>query len=160
MKNLMILMVLASTMAFTACGQKSNVPAKVKTAFAKKFPNAKKASWDKENAKEWEAEFKMNGKKYSANFDNNGNWKETEYRINKSDIPSAVKSTLDSDFNGYKIEEAEISETADGKVYEFELEKGKTDIEAAISPDGRIVKKEEKKENDEDGEADEENDND
>ena len=49
MRNLMILIVLVSTMAFTACGQKSNVPAKVKTAFAEKFPNATKISWDKEN---------------------------------------------------------------------------------------------------------------
>ena len=44
MKNLMILMVLASTMAFTACEQKSKIPAKVKTTFTEKFPNATKIS--------------------------------------------------------------------------------------------------------------------
>jgi len=153
----MILMVLASTMAFTACGQKSKVSAKVKTAFKEKFPNATKISWGKENAKEWEAEFKMNGKKYSANFDNNGNWKETEYRINKSDIPSAVKSTLDKDFIGYKIEVAEISETVSGKVYEFMIEKGNSDMEIAINSDGELVKKEVKKENEE-NDNDEDND--
>jgi len=153
MRNLVILMVLVSTIVFTACGQKSNVPEKVKTAFAEKFPNATKVSWDKENATEWEAEFKMNDKEYSANFDNNGNWKETEYEINKSDIPSDVKSTLDKDFSGYKIEVAEISETVDGKVYEFELEKGKTKMEVAISPDGKVVKKEnEENDNNEDNE--------
>jgi len=157
MKNLMILMVLASTMAFTACGQKSNVPEKVKTAFAEKFPNAKKVSWDKENPKEWEAEFKMNGQKYSANYDNNGNWKETEYKINKSDIPSAVKSTLNKDFSGYKIEVAEISETVDGKVYEFMIEKDNSDVELAIDSNGKLVKKEVKKENDENN-NDEDND--
>ena len=119
MRNLMILMVLVSTMAFTACGQKENVPAIVKTAFDQKFPNATKVSWDKENATEWEAEFNMDGKEYSANFDANGNWKETEYEISKSDIPTAVKSTLDKDFDGYNIEEAEMSETSDGTVYEF-----------------------------------------
>ena len=146
----MILMVLVSTMAFTACGQKSNVPAKVKTAFAEKFPNATKISWDKENSAEWEAEFKMKGKEYSANFNNNGNWKETEYEIKKSDIPSAVKSTLDTDFNSYKIKEAEISETSKGKVFEFAMEKEETDMEVAISPDGKVVKKEINKENDED----------
>jgi len=145
----MILMVFVSTMAFTACGQKSDVPAKVKTAFEQKFPNATKVSWDKENAKEWEAEFKMEGKEYSANFDADGNWKETEYEIRKSDIPTAVKSTLDKDFNGYKIEEAEISETSDGTVYEFELEKGKSEIEVAISPNGKLVMQKEKKEDDE-----------
>ena len=156
----MILMVFISTMTVTACGQKTNVPAKVKTAFEQKFPTAKKVKWDKENEIEWEAEFKMNSKEYSANFNSDGKWMETEYEIKKSDIPSAVKSSLDSDFKGYKIEEAEISETADGKVYEFELEKGKTDIEVAISTDGSILKKEEKKENDENGEEDEEKDND
>ncbi len=148
MRNLIILMLLVSSMAYTACGQKSNVPEKVKTAFTEKFPDATKVSWDKENATEWEAEFKMNGKEYSANFDNNANWKETEYEIKKSEIPSQVKSTLDKDFNGYKIEEAEISETANGKIYEFELEKNKTDFEVAISPDGSIVKKETKNDND------------
>lgn len=148
----MILTVLLSTMALTACGQKKDVPTKVKTTFNQKFPNATRVNWDKENATEWEAEFKMDGKKYSANFDNEGNWKEIEYKISKTDIPSVVKSTLDNDFNGYKIEEAEISETAEGKVYEFELEKGKSNLELAISPDGKLVKKEEKKEeeNDED----------
>jgi len=144
MKSLIILVVLLSTMVFSACGQKSDVPAKVITAFTKKFPDAKKVSWDKENASEWEAEFKMNGKEYSANFDTDGNWKETEFEIEKSEIPSSVKSTLDKDFNGYKIEEAEISETANGKFYEFELEKGKTDIDVAILPDGKLVKKEKK----------------
>ncbi len=152
MKNFMIMTVLISTMTLTACTQKNDVPAKVKTAFEQKFPNATKISWDKENANEWEAQFKMDGKEYSANFDSEGNWKETEYKISKSDIPAAVKSTLDKEYNGYKVEEAEVSETANGKVYEFELEKGNSDMEVAISLDGKIVKKEEKEEerNDED----------
>ena len=146
--------------SFSACGQKKDVPVKTKTAFQQKFPTAQKVKWDKENATEWEAEFKMNGNEYSANFDNNGNWKETEYRINKSDIPSAVKSTLDKDFKEYKIEVAEVSETVDGKVFEFMIEKGDSDMEVVINSDGKLIKKEVRKENDEDGEADEENDND
>ena len=161
MKKVTILMLGLVMILSQACAQtQKNVPTKVKTTFAQKFPNAKKVKWDKENATEWEAEFKMKGKEYSANFDNNGNWKETEYRINKSDIPSAVKSTLDKNFNGYKIEVAEVSETADGKVYEFMIEKGNSDMEVVVNSDGKLVKKEEKKEKDEDEEADEENDND
>jgi len=148
----MIVMLLISTMAFTACGQKENVPAKVKTAFEQKFPHATNISWDKENATEWEAEFKMDGKEYSANFDANGNWKETEYEISKSEIPAAVKATLDKDFKGYKIEEAEISETSAGTVYEFQLEKGNTEMEVAISPNGKLIKKEAKEEGDEENE--------
>ena len=154
----MILMVLTGTMAFTACGQKKNVPAKVKTAFTQKFPNATKVSWDKENANEWEAEFKMNGKDYSANYDNNGNWKETEYDVKDSEIPAAVKTTLNKNFAGYKVSESEISETAEGKVFEFQVKKGGKKMEVAISPNGKVVKKENKKE--EKDEEDEEGDND
>jgi len=36
MKNLIIVMLLISPMAFIACGQKENVPAKVKAAFEQK----------------------------------------------------------------------------------------------------------------------------
>lgn len=134
--------------SFSACGQSKDVPAKVKTAFEQKFPTAQKVKWDKENEAEWEAEFKMNGEKYSANFTTDGQWMETEYEIEKSTIPQAVKQTLDNEFAGYDIEEAEISETTDGKVYEFALDKDETELEVAILPDGKVVKKEVKKEED------------
>ena len=142
--------------SFSACGQKGNgVPNKVKTAFSQKFPDAKKVKWDKENDQEWEAEFKMKGQEYSANFGVDGNWKETEYEIKKSEIPAAIKTTLDNEFAGYKVEIAEVSETAEGKVFEFKLEKDEADAEVAIAPDGKVIKKEEKKENDEENENDE-----
>ncbi len=149
MKNLMILAVLLSTMTFTACGQKNDIPTKVKTAFEQKFPNANKVSWDRENANEWEVEFKMDGKEYSANFDNYGNWKETEHEINTNDITIPVKTTLENDFSDYKIEEAEISETTKGKVFEFQLKNDNLYIEVAILPNGKLLKREEiVKEND------------
>ena len=157
----MILVVLVSTMAFTACGQKNEVPAKVKTAFNQKFPDATKVEWGRENAKEWEAEFKMDGKNYSANYDNNGNWMETEYRVSEKELPSAVKSTLSSKYANSKILVAEISKTKDGKVYEILLKTNGEKSEIVLTPNGKILKqKEEKKENDEGDEENEENDND
>jgi uncharacterized membrane protein YkoI len=155
MKKLSLLMLVAIMTLTQACAQ-STAPSNVKAAFAKKFPKAKKASWDKENNTEWEVEFKMNGKDYSANFLTNGTWKETEYAIRKRDIPAAVKRTLNTQFKGYDIEEVEVSITANGKVYEFALEKDGTDLEVAIAPNGTVVKKEVKKDN-EDKESDNEN---
>lgn len=150
MKRVTILL-LGLVMVFSqSCAQtKTNVPEKVQSAFSQKFPTAKKIKWDKENDSEWEAEFKMNGKEYSANFTSEGTWKETEHEIKKSDIPAAVKQTLDQEFAGYDVEEAEISETADRKVYEFAIKKEETDMEVAISPDGKVLKKEVKNEEDE-----------
>lgn len=128
--------------------QEQSVPEKVKSAFSEKFPDAKKVKWDQENKTEWEAEFKMDGKEYSANFATDGTWKETEHEIAKSEIPAEVSNTINKELEGYKIEEAEISETADGLLYEFELEKGEINVEVAISADGKIVKKELKMEDD------------
>ena len=84
----------------------------------------------------------MNGKEYSANFNTDGTWLETEYEISVNELPEIVKSTIQNEFNGYKIKESEISETKDGKFYEFELKKGEQKMEAAIDKDGKVVRKE------------------
>ena len=79
MKKLIMMLTLVASIAFSACGQKldaSKVPAAVKAAFAKKFPGAT-AEWGKENSKEYEAEFKLDGKSASANFLTDGSWLET-----------------------------------------------------------------------------------
>jgi len=163
MKNLFLMIAVAAIFSLTACAQSGkSVPAKVKTAFSQKFPNAKKVSWDKENAHEWESEFTMNGKEYSANFATDGTWKETEYRVKSSELPAAVKSTLKSEFKGYDLEKAEVSETPEGKVFEMKIENDEHDMEVVMDGNGKVLKKESKKENDEEGdnEHDEEDDND
>ncbi|WP_232623019.1 PepSY-like domain-containing protein [Pareuzebyella sediminis] len=122
-----------------AFGTSEDAPQKVKDSFAQKFPSVKKVKWDKENETEWEAEFKMKGTEYSANFLEDGTWQETEHEIKKNAIPAKVKTTLDTEFTGYKIEEAELSETVKGSVYEFELEKGKEKIEVNMDSNGKVV---------------------
>jgi len=147
MKNVFLVFTLAAMFSLNACCQDAKeVPAAVRTAFSEKFPDASKVKWSMENKTEWEAEFKINDKEYSANYDVNGTWMETEYEIAESEIPAAVKATLDNEFNTYKVEESELSETANGKVYEFELTKGKEEIEVAINADGTVVKKEQAEE--------------
>lgn len=162
MKNLILSVVVFAIFSISpACSQqKKHVPEAVKTAFAKKFPNAKKIKWGQEDAKEWEAEFKMNGKDYSANFDNKGSWKETEYEINESEIPASVKNTIETQFEDYKIGESEISKTVSGKVYEFKIVKGENKMELVVSPDGKVLNKEVKKQDKEGNEENDSEDND
>ncbi len=138
--------VLITTIMFSFCSAGEKVPQKVKDAFTRKFPTAKSIKWDKESHNEWEAEFKMNKMEYSANFSGDGAWKETEHENTEDDLPIAVKKALADSFPGFKTEEMEMSETVSGTVYEFELEKGNTDMEVAIDPSGKVTKKELKKE--------------
>lgn len=151
MKTLKIIMsafIVIILFAFTSGEDKA--PQKVKDAFAKKFPTVKKVTWEKENEKEWEAEFKMNRIEYSANFLSDGTWQETEHEIKEKEVPKNIMKALENAFPGNEMEESEISETAKGMVYEFDIEKGETEMEVAIDTNSKIVKQEVKTEDNED----------
>jgi hypothetical protein len=125
----------------TACGQSGKeVPVTVKSAFSQKFADATSVKWGKENDREWEAEFKMNGMAYSANFENSGAWIETEYKISLKEIPEAVKATLDKESAGAEVKESEVSETKEGKAYEFIIGKAVGETELVIDSSGNILK--------------------
>jgi hypothetical protein len=143
-------------LSFTACGQPGkDVPAPVKSAFSQKFSGATNVKWGRESDKEWEAEFKMGGKKYSANFDNAGNWMETEYQVTVNELPAPVKATLDKESAGSKIKLSEVTETKDGKAFEFVLNKGEDQTELVIDNSGKVTKKEQLKEENENDEKEE-----
>ncbi len=152
MKKMMLLAAFGLT-AFMAHSQKlksDQVPAAVKDSFNKRFPKAQHVSWSKESSTEYEAEFKNNGSAQSVNFDPSGTWIETETEIKKSALPPEVQATLAKEFPGYKVEEPELSETAsNGTLYETEVENGKVIYEVQISKEGKLIRKEEKKEHDE-----------
>jgi len=157
MRNLFVLIGAIAMLSFTACGQMGKkVPEAVNKAFSTKFPDATKVKWDKENATEWEAEFILKGVEYSANYDESGNWMETEYKIAASELPDAVRATLEDEFGGYDIELAEVTETAEGKVFELGLKNGKEEMEISIDRDVKVLKK--SLEEEEDEEMEEEND--
>lgn len=151
----MILVMAFCTMTFTACGQKTDVPAKVKKAFEQKVSNAKDVEWEYDSEdKLWEVEYEIGEDKFTSAFDENGKWVETEKEIKFAELPEAVKATLKADFADYEVEEVELVETPDGKFYEVEVELEKEDkeleFELLIAPDGKVIKKEEEKDDEDD----------
>jgi len=158
MKTQILMLAAILLFGFSASGQSTkNVPDVVKSTFTQKFSGATHVKWGMENEKEWESEFQMNGKAYSANFDNTGTWLETEYKIAVSEIPQAVKSTLDKEASGMRISASEVTETKDGKAFEFVVGKGDKKTELIIDQSGKLVKKEQVKEEEEKDEKDEKN---
>lgn len=151
----MLITVLSIAFSMQSCAQKpesNNVPEKVQTAFNAKFPDAKKVEWEMENDSEWEAEFKWNGKEYSANFGTEGEWRETENEIKESEIPADIRAILDQNFSDYEIEDPEIAEKPSGKSYEMEIEMGDEEFEVTIDAEGNLTKKMENEENDDNDE--------
>ncbi len=137
-KYLMILASMFLAFSFSACSQ-SKVPAAVKTAFNKKFPAAKEVEWGMEGKTLWEAEFELNEKDMSANFDAQGNWKETETELEKDNIPSVVMNVLKAKFPGFKVKDAAFTETPRFSAYEIVIKNGESKKEITIDKTGKIL---------------------
>lgn len=151
----MIVVMVLSTMTFTAYGQKTDVPSSVKKVFEQKVSNAKDVEWEYDGEEKlWEVEYEIGKSEFTSAFDENGKWVETEKEIKFSELPEAIKETLKSDFSDYEVEEIEFVETPEGKFYEVEVELEKDDKEVEFdllfSPDGKVVKKEQEKDDEED----------
>ena len=118
-----------------------DVPKAIADAFAKKFPAATNVKWAKENAKEYEAEFKLNGKSISANFLNDGSWVETESEISTAELPAAVANAVKLKYADAVILKIFKIETAIGKVtYETEFKTGNKKKELVFNAEGNVIK--------------------
>ncbi|MEP7373668.1 MAG: PepSY-like domain-containing protein [Chitinophagaceae bacterium] len=124
----------------TCRSQKVNIPAPVTNAFNAKYPNATAVKWGKESAKEYEAEFKLNGANVSANFDLDGSWIETETTIPSSGLPAAVISAVNIKYPGAVYFLTERIEKPGGKtLYEVNIKvKGKKK-ELELDGDGNLA---------------------
>lgn len=139
--NILKITIMLFAIIFCSFGEvksNENVPQKVLSSFEQKFPNAKKVVWEMEDETVWEAEFKMNGKAYSANFSKEGEWKETEHEIKKSEIPSEVLAQLSQKYAAFKIIKAEKTETPSGIGYEIDIKIGKEKFEVEIDSKGKL----------------------
>jgi Putative beta-lactamase-inhibitor-like, PepSY-like len=141
MKNAFIVLMAAITIGLSANCQGIKVPDTVKNAFTAKYPNATNVKWGKENAKEYEAEFKMNNTAVSANFGLDGSWVETETTIAETDLPAAVINAIHAKFPGGKITRAEkLEKPGDKTFYETVTKVNGKSKEVEMNPDGSFVK--------------------
>ena len=118
-----------------------DVPKAVTDAFAKKFPAATNIKWGKENAKEYEADFKLNGKSASANFLTDGSWVETEMQIDISEAPTPVTAAVQQKYAGASIIKVYKIDNNKGIVtYEAEIKTGNKKSEMVLKADGTVIK--------------------
>lgn len=138
MKNNFFILLLSMCITTAACSQ-LKVSETVKKAFDAKFPGATEVKWGKENAKEYEAEFKLNNTAISANFGLDGSWKETETTIKTTDLPVAVMDAIKKRYPGAVITLAEKVEMPDKTYYETIVKVNNKKKEVEITPDGKFM---------------------
>ena len=135
--------------AFAQDVKESEVPAPVKAAFAKLYPNVKDVDWEKEGAN-YDAEFEVNKTESSVVFAATGNLLETEIEINVSALPKSASDYLAKKYPKNKIAEAsKITDAAGTVTYEAEV----GDYELIFDSNGLFIKEiKEDKEKDKDKE--------
>ena len=138
MKKIFFLIALLGYISIQA---QTKTPSAVTTAFAKQFPDAANIKWGKENAKEYEAEFMLRCTKMSANYDLQGNWKETETERQVKNLPEAVVKSINRKYPGATISGASKTESPGGKIiYEADVKVDGKKKEAKLFEDGKFVK--------------------
>ena len=129
MKKLMLLAILlAAIVTGIAIAQdlkEKDIPAAVKAAFVKKYPDAKKVSWEKEKGN-YEANWGgKSGEDNSAMFTPTANFLELVQAIPIDQLPAGVATYVAKHYKGAKIKEAGKVTDASGKhMFEAEI-KGK-----------------------------------
>jgi hypothetical protein len=127
-KFILSISLLAVTMTSISVAQdlkSKDVPEKVKTAFAKKYPDAKKVSWEKEKGN-YEANWDgKSGEDSSVTFTPSAIYVEIVVAIPVGQLPSGVAAYVNKQYNGAKIREAgKVTDAAGRHMYEAEI-KGK-----------------------------------
>ncbi len=145
MKTIIVVWLCAMLSILTTQAQKTNslkVPANVLSSFQSKFPSAKVVKWEKECNSEYEANFTINQKSTSANFDLAGRWVETETAITTTTLPALVLAMLKNNYTDFKIKAAyEIESIKNGPTFEVEIEKSETAFELLLTPEGKVLNK-------------------
>ncbi len=138
MKKLMITALALSSflISFSQKVKDAQVPAVVKQAFKKQFPNSKEVKWEKEQ-NNFEVNFEQNHQEMSALINLSGVIEETEVEIKKSMLPSMALTYISKNYKGAKIKEAARITKAGGEInYEAEV-KG---MDLIFTKDGSFIK--------------------
>jgi dihydroxyacetone kinase-like predicted kinase len=116
----------------------SAVPAAVKEALAKKYPEAAKVSWEKEKGN-YEANWGgRSGEDNSVVFTPTGTFIEIVKAIPVADLPKNIASYVKAHYKGAKIKEAgKVTDAAGKTMYEAEIKGG----DLIFDENGNFIKK-------------------
>lgn len=140
MKKVILLAAIAISTVSCAQGKdKKDVPKVVTDSFAKEYPNTK-VDWDIEDDG-FEAEFKLNGKDASADYDKNGNKLATEIEISEVEFPATALTYLKSTYPKSKIKEtAKITDAKNVVTYEAEIKIDGKNTDLLFDASGNFIK--------------------
>ena len=125
-----------------------NVPQSVTTAFNTRFSIAEKTTWELDYDN-YEAGFTVGKTAFSAKFDKDGKWLETDTYLKPSELPKIIRESLlkkYGELSGYKVEDAMKVEKEKETIYAMDIIRGENTYDVEFDIDGEITKEDKKTE--------------
>jgi hypothetical protein len=121
LKSILLLILL---IAGTVQAQIRKIPASVTDAFKVRYPHAEKVAW-KDEITSFEAQFTLNGFAMTADFNNKGEWQNSEKKMKFTDLPAAVNDGFKkSKYADWEITSVvEIDKNNESLQYRIEVKK-------------------------------------
>jgi hypothetical protein len=129
------------------------------TAFTTQYPTATRVAWTTYDPAvvpiDWEltgwpvlttndyaVRFNMDNSDYYAYYDGDGNWIGTAMVLTDyNTLPSAVTTTISSEYPGYTIATVQKEMKKDNVAYEIQLKNGDTKTKILVDANGNIIKR-------------------
>lgn len=127
MKHLIVFFFTAITLLVThsSLAQVVNIPDKAKQSFADKYPKAKDIVWTN-NISNYTATFRRKKTHYTAHYNIDGAWDNTENQLDNDDVPKDVREAFSKNrFADWKVNSTDFVEDSKGQnLYRYNLKKG------------------------------------
>ena len=139
MKILVIKFLLATALTLSSFAN-FVAPETVVDAFRQQYPDAPEPTWEVDTNGSYEANFRVNGIKYRADFTKEGIWTETENNIDFNELPPDVRSAYLLKYSSEDFRDAEAVDSAtQGLFYEIEIVSGTSKIDVMFDAKGKVL---------------------
>lgn len=118
----------------------NQVPAPILNQFKSEFPNANRVEWEMKGNL-YKVEFDSpKAKEFEAWYDAQGNRKKLKEELRSRDLPAAIKKSINTSHQGFRVDDAEkITENGTVK-YKVEIEKAAQEVVLFFNEKGEPVK--------------------
>lgn len=114
-------------------------PSGIEAFINEKYPQARIIEIERENSR-IEVDIIHDNRGKEVVFDLNSQWLYTSWEVRISALPQAVSSIVNNtQYTGYRIDDADFVETSQGSYYLLELEKGNSEIYVKVDERGNIL---------------------
>ncbi len=119
----------------------SDVPSVVVNNFQKAFPKVYDVEWELKGEL-YEVDFETGVSiDHEAWYDKTGKLVKHKQEIAKTDLPKAVLNTLNTDFKGYRVEDAKKITEGSKVTYKLDLESTTSEWKVLLSSEGKVLSK-------------------